>query len=363
MAGSTYSLELWTPNGQQIADLTSRAVSRRITQTRNDAETISWNMDLDEFERYAKEFLKGNPSEFIVPGITEVRVKRLGTYICGGKVTYANPRIAGSSAVYSIQADGFLNLWLDRISVGDSGDPLLVDDRTFLATEPATMLSTLIQESQGLGTDWDFGVTIGLVPATGTPVDKTYKQQEIKEGIQYGNDQYNIDHEFTYNKVFNQYLAIGSMRPDAIFEYPGNILEIPSAPMDATTLENWILVRGSGSGTEAAAYSIRQDSDSQHDYKVRQKSMNYSDVDEGDALDRHGDAQLAAYSRPFQIPQLVVDGNKAPYVTDYGIGDFVVIRQNRYETLNNINGFARVEKRIIDIDDNDRERVTLYVSK
>jgi hypothetical protein len=350
---SRWTLELWTREGQLIGDLSGRAKDRRIIQSRNEAEEITWVQDLGEFERYAELLGYGDPRQLIAVGITEVRVRRGRTYLCGGQVVYRNPRITKDAQLLEVRAQGFLNLLMDR-HTGES--------RSFTAANPPAMLQTLVNESQAQGPEWNFGITIGNVPTIGTH-DKTYKAQELKEAIKYGNEQYNFDHQFTHDKVLNFYAPLGSNRPEIVFEYPGNILEIPQSPEDATQLGNYITVRGSGSGTEGNVKVIVQDTAAQNDYKVRQRQVSFSEVEEIAALTRHGNVELEARARPYEVPQLVVDGNVPPFVTDYGIGDYVQCTFGRYKILHSLTGMFRVERREIAIDENDKETVTLYVSK
>jgi hypothetical protein len=107
---------------------------------------------------------------------------------------------------------------------------------------------------------------------------------EIKEALQNLTEVVQLtpfDFEFTYNKVFNTYAAIGSQRPEITFRYPGNIRSIQS-PLDATNVVNRVRVLGSGFGsgeTEgAAARVITEDVDSENDYKVREGKLLESDV-------------------------------------------------------------------------------------
>lgn len=354
MESSKYHLELWSPDGQLVADLAGRAKNRRIVQCRNEAEEVTWQLDLDEFERYAS-LINVDPNQLIVPGRTEVRIKRDGKYICGGQISYRNIRITPQSQDIEIRAQGFLNLLKDRYT-----DEL----RVFTATQATTIASTLITESQATGDDWDFGITIGSLATVGTH-DKTFKAVQLKEAIQRCAELLDFDFEFTHDKVFNTYERLGSNRPNIIFEYPRNILSIPSSPLDATSLKNHVTVLGSGSGTEdggANVKVVRQDGGSQAVYKVRQSRETYSEVEDTDDLSDHGDAELAAWAEPFEVPVLEVDGNMPPYVTDYGVGDHVRVLCKRYKMLEAINGMFRIEKRIINIDEDDKETVTLYLA-
>lgn len=350
MQPSRWHIELCSNSGVLLADLSGRAKNRRIVQSRNEAEEITWQVSLDELERYAA-LSHVHPNTLLVPGSTEVRIRRGQSYICGGQIVYRDPYITAASQDMQIRATGFLNMFADRFTA---------EERIFTATAAGTIASTLITETQA-DTNGDFGVTIGAIASLSTH-DKTWKATQIKEALKRCAELYNFDFEFTHDKVFNIYSKLGSNRPEVIFEYPGNI-RVLGAPLDATNIKNRVHVLGSGSGSEGNIKVTVDDTASQVNYKLREERLNYSDVEDTTDLTNHGNIELAAWSFPFEIPTIEVDGLLAPYVTDYGIGDYVKVKAGRYRTLESINGMYRVEKREIMIDDNDNEMVRLYLSR
>lgn len=354
MTPSKYHFELWSPDGELLADLAGRAQSRRITQSRNEAEDIQWQLDINELEDLCRR-MNTTPDALINPGSTEVRIRRGSKYLCGGQITYRDPNISETSQYLDIRATGFLNLFKQRFT-----DP---PERIFSDEQATTIAATLINETQAKGDDWDFGVTIGTLATVGTH-DRTYIEDEIKDSLQRLTrvQVAPFDFEFTHDKVFNTYDRLGSDRPDVIFEYPGNIKRLRS-PRDATGLANSIRVQGSGSGTTAAARAVRDDTTSQTNYKVREKKLLESSTIEVATLEDDGDAELAGWAFPFEVPIPVVDGNVVPYVTDYGIGDYVKFVSKRYAILSHLNGMFRVEKRVITIDEDDNEEVQLMVTQ
>jgi hypothetical protein len=341
---------LWNPEGIMLADLTGRAKMRRLIQSRNEADDIYWQVGMVEIEQLARA-LHMHPNELLVTNQTEIRIRRGDEYIGGGQLIYRYPRVTTQTADFELRASGFLNLMSDRYTD---------DERIFTATEATTITSTLITESQAL-TNGDFGITIGSLATVGVH-DITYKAENIKDVIQANAAQFNFDFEFTHDKVFNTYAALGSVRPEIIFEYPGNIREF-GAPEDGTRLANHVTALGSGSGTQGNIRAVSEDADSQLDYKLRQDRINVSGVEDEADLQRHADVHRDTWSRPFEVPDLTVDGNIAPFVTDYRIGDYVTVQCKQFRSLEHINGLYRIEKRQIEIDENDNETVKLYVSK
>jgi hypothetical protein len=351
---SKYHFELWSPSGELLADLAGRAQRRQITQSRNEAEDIQWQLDINELEDLCRR-MNTTPDELINPGSTEVRIRRGSSYLCGGQITYRDPNISEGSQYLDVRATGFLNLFKSRYTDAPQ--------RVFSAVQATTIAATLINETQAKGADWDFGVTIGSLATVGVH-DRTYIEDEIKDSLQRLTRVQTapFDFEFTADKVFNTYARLGSERPEIIFEYPGNVKSLRS-PKDATGLANSIRVQGSGSGTDGSARAVRDGADSQHNYKVREKKVQESSTVEVGTLEDDGDAELAAWAYPFEVPMLSVDGNVSPLVTDYGIGDYLMFVSKRYRILAALNGFFRLEKRVITIDEDDNEDVQLMVTQ
>lgn len=350
---SKYSIELWTAGGQLLADLSGRAKNRQVVKSRNESDDIEWELDLNDFESYCRK-TNQDPKSLLIVGQTEVRVKRKGTYIAGGQLDYFDPQVDAQSQVIQLKASGFLDLFKYRYTG---------TERIFTATEATTIASTLITESQTAETYSDFGVTIGAMATVGNH-DRTYQRTNLKDALQnLTKVQTNpFDFEFTADKVFKTYAAIGSNRPDVIFEYPGNIISF-DAPVDGTQLANKVIALGAGFGDQAQAQDIEENTASQATYKVREKIITTSATDNTDnGLTDNAVAELAAWAFPFQIPSLVVNGNVAPFIGDYGIGDYIRVNLKNYALLSDIDGMYRLEKYTLNLDDDDNERITLEVS-
>lgn len=348
---SKYSIELVNKAGLLLADLSGRASSRSLRLSRNEAEEISWSIDLNDFEKYCRD-IGQEPDNLLIGGSTEIRIKRLGTYLAGGQLVYDEGDVTADSQTLEIRATGFLNLFADRYT------SIL---QTYTATQGPSIAANAITTSQAL-TNGSYGVTIGLLATPGLH-DRTYRRTNIKDLIQnFGDLQTGaFDHQFTYNKVFNTYTRIGNNRPDVIFEYPGNIISF-RIPRDSTRLANQIIALGSGNGEETQTQVTVNDTSSQLSYALRQRVITPNSVSTVATLTDHANAEKAAYAYPMQLPYIVVDGNKAPFITDYGIGDYVRVRIGQYRLYRNIDALFRVEAIDLDVDDNDSERIVLTLS-
>lgn len=348
---SKYSIEIVDPAGNLLADLTGRAKNRTVSMSRNNAEDIQWEIDLNEFEAFCRTNNR-DPRTILVNGSSEVRIKRLGTYLCGGQLSYFITKLDTNNAIIQIRAQGFLNLFADRYTTLG---------RTFTATDASTIAATLINESQAL-TNGNYGITIGSLTTVGNH-DRIYNRATIKQELLNLTTVQTapLDFEFTYNKVFNTYAQIGSDRPEIIFEYPKNIKNI-SIPNDATNLANEVIALGAGIGTDASNQVTVDNTSAAISYRLRQKIMTPNGVSSLTELTDQANAELNTWSFPIELPTFMVDGNLAPFITDYKIGDRVRLKIGRHKFLEHITGLYRIEKIDLAIDDNDNENVTLYVS-
>lgn len=354
---SKYSIELWNPNGTLLADLTGRAMRRRIVMARNQPENIEWRLNLNDWEDYCRN-QKVHPRDLLIGGQTEVRIKRKDTYLCGGQLIYSYPQIRGNDQILDIKADGFLNLFKDRIT-GTTANGTVQEE--WVDTNGGDIAAGLITQTQAK-INGDFGVTIGNIANTGIHT-KTYDNTNIKNALQnFTNLQTRpFDFEFTYDKVFNTYASIGTDRPDVVFEYPSNIDSI-GVPLNATGIANYVLGKGQGVGSAAASYEDGNIA-SQLDYKLREKIAISNATDNSDnGLTNAVESELAAWAFPFEIPDFVVNGNVAPFITDYGIGDRVRVRIRNYRTLEHIDGLYRIEQLVLNLDEQDNEEITVKVS-
>lgn len=360
-----YTIELWSKSGVMLADFSGRATGRKITESRNYPGSIEFALDLNSFEKYCR--VSGvDPKQLLITNSTEVRVRRAGTYIAGGQLVYKNVSISAEGQAIECRVHGFLALFGKRRT---GTTPAGFVSEVYTAAEGSAKSRTdlawaLINASQQL-VNGSFGVTRGLAGGSPTLYDKSYSRTNIQDALlamtTYKADP--IDIEMTYNKVFNTYAQIGSDRPDIIFEYPGNIRAL-EAPDDGTDVTNEVTALGQGAadGTQKPAFGV--DIASQLDYQLRQDILQSNGTDDSNGgITEAAEAAKDAKSRPIKIPAVTINGNVAPYVTDYRVGDRIRVKINNHPLIDDINGIYRIEKRTITVDDNDNEIVKLEVSK
>lgn len=359
---SKYAFELYSKNGLLLADLTGLAEDRSIVESRNRPEEIDFSLDLVRFEQYTRS-IGGDASQILIAGQTELRVKRNGTYLCGARIERIDTTISSRSKKIQVKALGYLNMFAKRRTGGFNTG--LVAERYENMTR-ADILWQLIEQTQAID-DGDLGITKGSEQYTAAQgaglYEKTYNLTVIKEAIQNMTELKTgpIDIKFTHDKKFNTYQSLGSSRPDIVFEYPKNILEI-NLPDDAINITNEVKGIGSGIGDDAQTILTVTHLESAANYGTRQETLIKNDTNnEDNGLLDAVEAKLDADINPYRIPSLVVDGNLAPYVTDYQVGDTVVCKIVGFDMLKRINGMYRLERRTIRIDNDDNEIVTLEV--
>jgi hypothetical protein len=107
-----YEFELWV-NGVQVGDITKLAKNRRFTLTRNASEQLGFLINLKAFEAYCAS-LGVAPLAIMECYVTDIRVKRNGTYLFGTQVVDMQFNLNQGEINVEIKATGFLDLLKDR---------------------------------------------------------------------------------------------------------------------------------------------------------------------------------------------------------------------------------------------------------
>jgi hypothetical protein len=344
--------ELVKPDGTPLVDISKIAGERSWRRRRNNADSVSFKLSLDKWEETCRK-LGVHPRELIRKNWTEVRVKEGGIYVAAGQIQYLKTSLGGG--IIDVKAPGYLDVFRRRRTA-----PL----RTFTATDGSDIAWTLIDDSQNLPNGQLF-ITRGPNQAVSGPHDRTYKRTVIKDALQaFGNIQLDpFDIEITPLKEFNTYSKLGSDRPDIAFSWGVNIIDADITE-DTTDLVNQLDALGSGFGEDAVAEVIVENTTSQGDYGLCQEMITANATDNSDGgLDREAAAYLAAWSLPVVLLDIQVDGAKPPYMTDYGLGDYIYIDLTGHPWLDGYKGMFRVQEQACTISDDDQKVVTLTVSQ
>lgn len=362
---SKYAFEIWSRDGDLIADLSGLCEDRVITAARNKAETIAFSIDAVQLKRKA-DALHTTPAQLLSAGINEIRVRRGDNYLVGGRIDYHKSTLDGPDKNINVKATGFLNLLSERF---------LETQRLFTDTDMAQILWTVINESQTASANFwatplpsaanaDMGITQGTLETIGNK-DRTYEagkslKDMVVQATELGTTP--MDIEFTPEKVFSAYQRLGSDKPSLVFSYPRNIIKAELAD-DAQSLANRILTYGSGIGAGTRVQSIEEDSDSEINYRVRQHIQQFNAVEEEETLSDHGMGYLAAAKDPLRLPQPTVDLNKGISIDDFWVGDRLRFEIEDPALPVSAVGLYRVEALTLNIDDEDGENAKLTLSQ
>lgn len=367
-SGALYEIELWSAAGSRVADISHLAKNRRYTIQRNEAEQLSFDLDIFAFEDYCLNVLGGvNPRTLIEPYVTDVKVKRNGTYLFGAQVVDVSFNLtpASSSAssgsggaqdesgnyLVSVSCDGYLNLFKDRYVT-----------ETYTATERTTIAANIITATQAT-TNGDVGVTIASpLYATGLVSDRTYAQDNVKTKLQElaALTDAPYDFSFTADKVFTCYAQQGARRFDMNLIYGGPLSNVAGLSLDrsAANLYNYIYGIGSGSG-DVALTSEQGDTTSQLDYYRREYIDQFSTVIEQQTLEDDVAADLALHKDILALPKVTITSMEIPAGTFVSVGDRIPLQVLEHTWLDFVTGLYRVEEIDVALDENDFETITL----
>lgn len=279
MAGGTYTFELWSKSGVRLADISKLAKNRRFTMQRNEAEALTFDLDVVAFEDYCRDKLgNAHPGTLIRPYATDVKVKRQGTYLFGSQVVKVDFQFAEDTTMATITCTGYLNLLNDRYVTA-----------SYTALERTTIASNIISltQSQPYG---DVGITIGAQYATGKLSDRNYQSDNIKLKLQQLAALSDAPYDFSisWNKVYRTYQQIGSRRADISLVYGGPLSNVKDLSIEQSALRLYNKITGLSSGFgDVTGTSPQLDVPSALNYYLRERIIQYNSVSQQPTLDQN----------------------------------------------------------------------------
>lgn len=357
-----YVIELFAQNGLRLADISALAFNRRFTMQRNEAETLTFDLNLYAFENYCANALGGaDPKVLIAPYVTDVKVKRGANYLFGAQVVDVSFDLAqdmsrageggtGATAttqdqIVTITCTGYLNLLKDRYIT-----------KTYTATERTSIATDIINTTQGQ-TNGSVGITIGTQITTGLLSDRTYQLDNVKLKLQElaALSDSPFDFNFSPLKDFRTYSKIGARRTDINLIYGGPLGNVAGFTLDrsAINLFNKIYGIGSGFGTDQLT-STQIDLPSQLNYYIREQVDQFNSVLLQPTLDTNTTTAVALAKDILELPVVTITGKELP-ATFLSVGDRIPLKVLNHPFLSNINGLYRIEQMDVTIDENDFE--------
>jgi hypothetical protein len=142
----------------------------------------------------------------------------------------------------------------------------------------------------------------------------------------------------------------------------GNIKSLKVAK-DGVYTVNRAKMRGTGFGPAQRRYELN-DSLSQSTYSIREEIYDHPDISEVGTLADHAEANLNVFSQPLVNLDVTLDGNQAPYLGDYWLGDEIRIQIGKYSMFSDIQeSWYEIDAISVSLDENDQEEVKLTISK
>lgn len=348
-----YELELWI-NGVRVGDISRLAKDRSFTLRRNASEDLKFSMDLTAFERYC-ESAGRDPMATLEPYVTDVRVKRNGTYMFGTQVVELSYDLREGGVKVGVRATGFLDLFKDRYIT-----------KTYSGIEATAIFRDAIAETQSGDPTDDFGVEQGAQQYT-TPVnrDREFVDQNVRDllvnltALIDGN----FDFRFNYDRTFEIFEQIGADRSGNKFTYPYNISSA-TVPRSALNLYNYIIGIGSGFGEEALRSEYPDNltaasPESRLNYKTRQKIVTFNSVTEQGTLDENTSAYLERVKDILMLPKINTNGTFCDLGV-IGVGDRIPVEVQGHPAIP-LNDTYRIEQIDCTLDDNDAEDISLTI--
>lgn len=346
---SKYTIEVFDPDDNRVADVTGLWTEIEFSARRNRAERVRLVADLGTIEQYARD-AKIALTGIFIENRNWIRISRNGTPLLTAQINYTLPRAATEEQTYRVEAVGVLDLFRNRY---------LTSALSYTATDAGQIAWGAITQTQN-ETNGSLGVTQGNIETTiarnrNYPQDKNIRDLLIELSEVIGG----FDFNFTWDKKFNIFEKQGGKKNGLVFQYPGNILEI-TQPRDGTQMINQVLGRGNGNG-EVQFNTTRNDLGSQGKYTLRQHIMDRPDISELETLEEHADEMNRIFSQPVKVPSILLDGNQKPALGKYWIGDTINVIAPNYQSFSNMKN-VRIDEIQVNIDVDGVEVIRLVVN-
>ena len=338
MASPTkYTIELWSADGVRICEITHLARNIYWSEERNEAEMLQFSMDLDAFEDYMENNVKADVLSNFREGQTEIKIKENGEYLFGTQIYYAPIEINGDGSMsIVVTAQGYLNFFNSRYP-----DPTI----SYSSEESVEIFYDLVRQAQAV-TNGDYGV---IIPpsgyyVTGVTRDRNYElyTSSTKLNMQRLTNlaDGNFDFKFLADKTLMTYAQVGSPRTDFLIDFnrtkKRSTFDRATLSRGANNLFNQIIGIGSGFGADQLI-SIKNDTDSQVEFGLRQAPVQFNEVKVQATLDENAQARLDRVKSLLRMPQITLSGADLP-TTRIEIGDILPLRFTGRKLIEDMTG-------------------------
>ena len=337
-----YEIEVWSKDNKPMGDIYHLCKNLKWSKTRNDADTLTFDIDLHKYEEYIQAIgFTQNPSEFMEVGRNDIRVKRNGVYIVGTNIIKFEYSVNDPSITMKVSATGYLNYYKKRYVTVN-----------YTATPQEDILWGVIQACNAM-TGGNYGITRGTHTGGTVLRDRNQVRKEVKSFFQQMSQVLGgCDFEFTPDKKLNTFEVQGVHRPDMRLAYPDNISSFSFA-RSVENVSNFIYGIGSGNG-EDAIQTTAEDTGSEAYLYRRESIVTYNSVTDATTLAQNTAAVLHYTANPIELPSITVQDGALDYSV-VGIGDTIPVEMGGNKSLAHINGFYRIESINCSVDENGSE--------
>ena len=341
-----YEVLVYSKDGNPMGNIFALCQNFQWIKTRNEAYACSFDLDLNKYEEYIEAIgFVANPYDFLEVGRNDIRIKREGQWLLGTNVVKFSYSVDENSVMMKVQCTGYLNFYKTQyVNISYNNTP-----------QHEIMWGVIDQCNQKNG--GDYGITQGAHVGSIVFRNRNQVRKEVKTFLQQMAEVLGgCDFEFTADKKFNTFDAIGTYRPDMRLTYPGNIASF-SFDRSVEKVANFIYGIGSGNG-EDAVYAEAEDGPSEDYLYRREKIATYNSVVEFDTLAENIEAVKHYSKDPIELPTITVQDGVLD-LSAVGVGDTLPVEMNGSKQLSHINGFYRIESITCNVDENGSETVAL----
>lgn len=341
-----YKVVVFSKAGLPMGNIFTLCENFNWSKTRNDAETVSFDLNLARYEEFLEEIGFGEtPHGFLETGRNDIRIMRNGQWLLGTNVIKFGYSGGAKGVTMKVSCSGYLNYYKRRYANIDYDDT------------PQEQIIWGVINAANLLPGGDYGIRFGVHYGNTVLRDRHQVRKEIKSFIQQMTQVLNgPDIEITHDKILNTYEAIGAYRPDIRLVYPGNIAGW-SFDRSVERVSNFIYGIGSGNG-EDAIQAEAEDAVSEDYLYRREQIVTYNSVVDETTLQQNVDALKHYAANPIELPTITVEDGVLDLST-VGIGDTLPIEMRGNKSLAHINGFYRIESIVCSVDKNGAETVDL----
>ena len=341
-----YKVVVFSKYGLPMGNIFSLCENFTWSKTRNDAESVSFDLNLDRYEEYISTIGFGdNPRDFLETGRNDIRIMRNGKWLLGANVIKFGYAGGAGGVTMKVNASGYLNYYKRRYLDIDYDD----------MPQEQILWRVINAANQKYG--GDYGIRYGTHKGGTVLRDRHQKRKEIKSFFQQMSQVIGgPDFEFTHDKLLNTYDAIGTYRPDIRLVYPGNISGW-SFERSVERVSNFIYGIGSGNGEDAVQAETEDEASEDYLYRREQIITYNSVIDEG-TLQQNIDAAKHYAANPIELPTVTIEDGTLD-LSVVGVGDTLPVEMRGNKSLAHINGFYRIESINCTVDKNGAETVDL----